>query len=232
MITRRPAEERGHANHGWLDSYHSFSFANYYDPNHMGFRNLRVLNEDRVQPGQGFGTHPHNDMEIVTYVLAGALQHRDSMGNGSVIRPGEIQRMSAGTGITHSEFNASSKELVHFLQIWLIPKERGISPSYEQKQFANPGEASRLRLVASPDGRDGSVVIHADAALYLGSFERDEAGDLPLSQVRHAWVQVTRGRARINGSDFQAGDGAALSDESSVRVQGIDGSEVLVFDLP
>lgn len=232
MITRRPAEERGHANHGWLDSYHSFSFANYYDPNHMGFRNLRVINEDRVQSGQGFGTHPHNDMEIVTYVLAGALQHRDSMGNGSVIRPGEIQRMSAGTGITHSEFNASNMELVHFLQIWLIPAERGIAPSYEQKQFADLGEASGLRLVASPDGRDGSLVIHADAALYLGRFERDEQGELPLSPGRHAWVQVTRGRARINGSDLQAGDGAALSDESSVRVQGIDGGEVLVFDLP
>jgi redox-sensitive bicupin YhaK (pirin superfamily) len=231
MITLRPAEERGHADHGWLSTYHTFSFADYHDPEHMGFRSLRVINEDRVQPGEGFGTHPHRDMEIISYVLEGALQHRDSMRNGSVIRPLEVQRMSAGTGVTHSEFNASPEELVHFLQIWLVPTELGLKPSYEQKAFA-PGElAGKLRLVASPDGRNGSVTIHTDACIYAGVFDSDSTGELPLAADRHGWVHIARGRARINGHVMSAGDGAALSNEGLVRIEGLDGCELLVFDL-
>jgi hypothetical protein len=231
MITLRSAEDRGHADHGWLNTYHTFSFADYHDPRHMGFHGLRVINEDRVQPGQGFGTHPHRDMEIISYVLEGALQHRDSMGTGSVIRPGDVQRMSAGTGVTHSEFNASRDELVHFLQIWLLPAERGIKPGYEQKTFPRQESDGRLRLVASPDGRDGSVTIHTDASLYVGLFAQGVSGALTLDAGRHSWVQIARGRARINGRDLKAGDGAALSDEAAVRIEGIDASEVLVFDL-
>ena len=231
MITIRKAEDRGHFDHGWLNTYHTFSFADYHDPEHMGFRGLRVINEDRVQPGQGFGTHPHRDMEIITYVLEGGLQHRDSMGNGSVIRPDEVQRMSAGTGVTHSEFNASEDRLVHFLQIWLLPARRGIEPGYEQKTFAPPELAGRLRLVASPGGRDGSVTIHADAALYAGRFDRGSTGELALGKGRHSWVQVARGRVRVNDHDLGPGDGAALSGETLVRIEGIDASEVLVFDL-
>jgi quercetin 2,3-dioxygenase len=231
MITIRRAEDRGHADHGWLNTYHTFSFAGYYDRAHMGFRGLRVINEDRVQPGQGFGTHPHRDMEIISYVLEGGLQHRDSMGNGSIIRPGEVQRMSAGTGVTHSEFNASDSQVVHFLQIWLLPAERGIEPGYEQKGFLPAELDGRLRLVASPDGRDGSVVIHADASLYAGRFEAGVRGELPLPAGRSAWVQVARGLARINGHDLTAGDGAALSEVASVEVEGVSGAEVLVFNL-
>jgi redox-sensitive bicupin YhaK (pirin superfamily) len=230
-MTIRPAAERGHADHGWLDSHHSFSFANYYDPEHMGFRALRVINEDRVAPGKGFGRHPHRDMEIVSYVLEGALEHEDSMGTGSVIRPGDVQRMSAGTGVTHSEFNASQSDLVHFLQIWLIPGQRGIAPSYEQKTFSREEKKGRLRTVASPDGRDGSVTIHTDAVLYAGVFESGDTTELTLAPGRHAWVQVARGKVRVNGRDLMAGDGAAISDDSSVHVEGIDVGEVLVFDL-
>jgi redox-sensitive bicupin YhaK (pirin superfamily) len=232
VITRRKAEERGHADHGWLNSYHSFSFADYYDPGHMGFRNLRVINEDRVQPGQGFGTHPHRDMEILSYVLEGALQHRDSMGTGSIIKPGEVQRMSAGTGVTHSEFNASQTELVHFLQIWIFPRARGLEPGYEQKLFGANEKDGKLRLVASPDGRDGSVTINADAFLWAGFFDRGASASLPIPAGRHAWVQIARGSARVNGQELRAGDGAAISNESSVLVEGVDASEVLVFDLP
>lgn len=231
MIAIRKAEDRGHANHGWLNTYHTFSFADYHDPAHMGFRNLRVINEDRVQASQGFGTHPHRDMEIISYVLDGGLQHRDSMGNGSVIRPGDVQRMSAGTGVTHSEFNASRDELVHFLQIWILPTQRGITPGYEQKAFARTDQSGQLRLVASPDGRDGSVTIHADAALYAGLFDRGATGELAIAKNRHAWVHVARGTARINGHELRAGDGAALSGEPLVRIEGLDASEVLVFDL-
>jgi quercetin 2,3-dioxygenase len=232
MITLRKADERGHADHGWLNTYHTFSFAGYQDPRHMGFRSLRVINEDRVQPGQGFGTHGHKDMEIISYVLEGALEHRDSMGNGTIIRPGDVQRMSAGTGVRHSEFNASDREVVHFLQVWLLPAREGIAPGYEQKAFGPEQKEGRLRLVASPDGREGSVTIHADALIYAGQFDRDASADLWLEDGRHAWVHVARGRARVNGQELAAGDGAALSGEPSVRIEGIDASEVLVFDLP
>jgi redox-sensitive bicupin YhaK (pirin superfamily) len=231
MMTIRRAEDRGHANHGWLDTHHTFSFAGYYDPAHMGFRALRVINEDRVTPGQGFGRHPHRDMEIISYVLEGALAHQDSMGNGSVIRPGEVQRMSAGTGVHHSEANPSPSEPVHFLQIWLVPSQRGIAPSYEQKKFERPELASRFRLVASPDGRDGSVTLHADAALYAGTFARGARAELSLPRGRYGWVHVARGTVMVNGQQLKAGDGAALSDEAAVQVEGVDASEVLVFDL-
>ncbi|HZU82980.1 MAG TPA: pirin family protein [Polyangiaceae bacterium] len=231
MLTVRPAEARGHAAHGWLDSRHTFSFADYHDPEHMGFRSLRVINEDRVDPGQGFGTHPHRDMEIISYVLEGGLQHRDSMGTGSVIRPGEVQRMSAGTGVAHSEYNASKTDVVHFLQIWLVPSRRGIEPSYEQKAFPDAEKRGRFRVVASPDGRDGSLTIHADAVVYAGLFDGGESAQLPLRHGRHAWVHVARGAVRVNGRELKAGDGAALSDEGAVRVEGVDRGEVLVFDL-
>ncbi len=230
-MTLRPAEERGHAAHGWLDSHHTFSFADYHDPKHMGFQSLRVINDDRVAPAQGFGTHPHRDMEIISYVLEGALEHRDSMGTGSVIRPGDVQRMSAGTGVLHSEFNASKTEPVHFLQIWVIPAERGITPSYEQKSFSPGDRSGRLRLIVSPDGRDGSVTIHADARVYAGTFAHGQSAELALPPSRHAWVHVARGAIRLNGRDMNAGDGAALSKEALVRVEGIDDAEVLVFDL-
>ena len=231
MMTIRRAEDRGHADHGWLDSHHTFSFADYYDPAHMGFRALRVINEDRIQGGQGFGTHPHRDMEIISYVLEGGIEHRDSMGTGSVIRPDEVQRMSAGTGVTHSEFNASKSETAHFLQIWLQPSARGIKPSYEQKAFPKAEKAGRLRVVAAPDGRDGSVTIHTDAVVYAGLFENGEAAELPLPPGRQAWVQVARGNVRVNGRDLKAGDGAAISEEPRVKVEGAGGGEVLVFDL-
>jgi len=231
MITLRPADARGHAQHGWLDSRHTFSFANYYDPAHMGFRALRVINEDRVDPEQGFGTHSHRDMEIISYVLEGGLEHRDSIGTGSVIRPGDVQRMSAGKGVSHSEFNASKRELVHFLQIWLLPAQRGIDPSYEQKAFSRDEKQGRLRVVASPDGREGSVTIHTDAMLYAGVFAAGETAELTLLPERHAWVHVARGQVRINGRELGAGDGAALSNEPVLRVEGVDEGEVLVFDL-
>jgi redox-sensitive bicupin YhaK (pirin superfamily) len=231
MMTIRPAEDRGHADHGWLDSHHTFSFASYHDPEHMGFRSLRVINEDRVQAAQGFGTHPHRDMEIISYVLDGALEHKDSMGTGSVIRPGDVQRMSAGTGVTHSEYNASKSDLVHFLQIWLIPGKRGITPSYEQKAFTREEKQGRLRVVASPDGRDGSVTIHTDAVLHAGLFSKGDAAELTLARGRHAWVQVARGKVRVNGRDLETGDGAAISEDAVVRVEGLDEGEILVFDL-
>jgi redox-sensitive bicupin YhaK (pirin superfamily) len=231
MIQVRQANERGHAQHGWLDSYHSFSFADYYDPRHMGFRSLRVINEDRVAPGRGFPTHPHRDMEIVSYVLEGSLSHKDSMGTGSVIKPGDVQRMSAGTGVLHSEFNASSEDQVHFLQIWVLPERRNLPPGYEQKSFGDAEKRGKLRLVASQDGREGSVTVHQDVALYAGLFEKDEKAEHPLSPGRHAWVHVARGNARVNGVELQAGDAAQLSEEEQVVVEGVTGGEVLVFDL-
>jgi len=231
MLIVRHANQRGHANHGWLDSHHSFSFASYYDPAYMGFRNLRVINEDRVQPGQGFGTHPHRDMEIVSYVLEGGLQHRDSLGTGSVIRPGDVQRMSAGTGVTHSEFNASKSEPVHFLQIWLQPSQLGLAPSYEQKTFSDAEKQGRLRLVASPQPREGSLTIHSDAHLYAGRFAAGERAEHPLAPGRHAWVQVVRGSVRVNGTEAQTGDGIALSQEDRVQIEGLRDAEILLFDL-
>lgn len=231
MNVLRRAADRGHANHGWLDSYHSFSFADYYDPAHMGFGPLRVINEDRVKPGSGFGTHGHRDMEIISYVLEGALGHKDSLGNGSTIVPGDVQRMSAGTGVVHSEFNASKTAPVHFLQIWLIPAQTGIKPGYEQKRFADADKAGRLRLVASPDGRDGSLTIHTDAQLYAGVFDAGQTAELALAPGRHGWVHVARGSVRVNGHAVAAGDGVALTDEPAVRLEGVAGGEVLVFDL-
>ena len=231
MIRVRKSHERGHANHGWLDSYHTFSFADYYDPAHMGFRALRVINEDRIEAGRGFGKHSHRDMEIISYVLEGGLEHKDSTGTGAVVRSGEVQRMSAGTGITHSEFNASKRELVHFLQIWLLPDQRGLAPSYEQKTFPFGDKAGRLRLVASPDGADGSVTVHADTKLFAGVFDQAQTAQHPLATGRHAWVHVVRGAARVNGTELAAGDAAALSDERVVHIEGLDASELLVFDL-
>ena len=231
MMIKRPAAERGHAQHGWLDSHQTFSVADYYDPSHMGFQGLRVINDDRVAPGQGFGTHPHRDMEILSYVLEGALEHKDSMGTGSIIRPGDVQRMSAGSGVRHSEFNASKSEAVHFLQIWIMPSKNGITPSYEQKAFPSSEKQGRLRVVASPDGRDGSVTIHADAVVRAGVFDKGESSELALAPGRHAWVHVSTGNVRVNGLDLHEGDGAAVSLETVLRVEGIDHGEVLVFEL-
>jgi len=231
MIIVRPARERGHAEHGWLDTRHTFSFADYYDPAHLGFRTLRVINEDRVQPAQGFPTHPHRDMEILTYVLEGALEHRDSLGNGSVIRSGDVQRMSAGTGVLHSEFNAARDAAVHFLQIWIIPEKRGLAPGYEQKTFDPSERQDRLRLVASRQGSDNSVTVHQDVRLYAGLLAAGASVVLSLAPHRHAWVQVARGRVRLNGIDLEAGDGAAVSDETSLTVEGRDPAEILLFDL-
>jgi len=230
MLTIRKANDRGHADHGWLDSHHTFSFANYHDPEHMGFRALRVINDDRVAGGKGFGPHPHRDMEIISYVLEGALEHKDSTGNGGVIRPGDVQRMSAGRGVVHSEMNPDPAP-VHFLQIWLMPSERGIAPGYEQKTFDDADKRGKLRVVASPDGRDHSVTIHSDAVLHAGLFEASEMAELPLAKDRHAWVHVARGKVRVNGHELVDGDGAALTGEPAVTIEGVAGAEVLVFDL-
>lgn len=231
MIIRRPANERGHAQHGWLDSRHTFSFADYYDPQHMGFRALRVINEDRVEPGRGFGTHQHRDMEIISYVLEGSLAHRDSMGTGSTITPGDVQRMSAGTGVMHSEMNPSPTEPVHFLQIWLLPEQRGIKPGYEQKRFENDEKRGRLRLIASHDGRDGSITIHQDVDLYAAVLDAGQRASLALRPGRHAWVQVVRGAVALNGETLGQGDGAAVSEETALEVAATGAAEVLVFDL-
>lgn len=230
MITIRRAAERGHADHGWLDTNHTFSFADYYDPHFMGFRSLRVINEDRVKPGVGFGTHAHRDMEIISYVLEGTLAHRDSMGTGSLIKPGEVQRMSAGSGVTHSEMNPSNDEGVHFLQIWILPAERGIAPSYEQKKFEDEERRGKLRLVASPDGGDGSVTIHQDVRLYSTLLDDGASVTHELAPDRFGWVQVTRGEIELNGETLRAGDGAAIRDERAITLTG-RGAEVLLFDL-
>src|SRR5688572_15873521 len=231
MTEIRRAQERGHAQHGWLDSFHSFSFADYYDPGHMGFGALRVINEDRVEPGRGFGSHSHRDMEIISYVLEGGLEHRDSMGNGSVIVPGDVQRMSAGTGVAHSEFNASRSEIVHFLQIWIVPERRGLPPGYEQRRFTDDEKKNRLCLVASRDGRDGSVTLHQDAELWVALLEPGVRIAHALAPGRHAWLQVTRGKLLANGVALAEGDGAAVSGEACIEVQASEAAEVLLFVL-
>jgi hypothetical protein len=233
LITLRPAAERGHFDHGWLDTWHSFSFADYHDPEHMGFSCLRVINEDRIAPGAGFPAHPHRDMEIITWVLSGALQHRDSLGSGSVIRPGFVQRMSAGTGVVHSEFNASSTAPLHLLQIWILPSERGVAPGYEEKPVPPPDPHSGLALVASPDGARGSVSLHQDARVYLARLAPGGAARHVLVPRRRAWVQVARGSVQLNAeSTLEAGAGAALARESAVQLASVSGAEALLFDLP
>jgi redox-sensitive bicupin YhaK (pirin superfamily) len=232
MNTIRRSEDRGHAEHGWLDSYHSFSFGEYFDPQHVEFGPLRVINEDRVVPGAGFGAHGHRDMEIVSYVLSGELAHKDSLGNGSVLRPGDVQRMSAGTGIRHSEFNGSQQAPVHFFQIWIQPNQLNLEPSYEEAHFAADEKRGRLRLIGSPDGADGSVLIHQDARLYSGLFDADEVATLAIDTGRRAYVHVIRGEIEVNGHALSTGDALKLSQESEVRIVKARDAEVLVFDLP
>ncbi|MGZ6123559.1 MAG: pirin family protein [Myxococcales bacterium] len=232
MITLRKAQDRFHTRIGWLDSWHTFSFGEHHDPQHMGFRVLRVINDDTVQPGQGFGEHPHRDMEILSYVLEGGLSHRDSSGGGGVIRPGDVQRMSAGSGVVHSEFNASDTEPVHFLQIWIVPERRGIQPGYEQKTLARRERGGTLQLLASRDGRNGSVTIHQDAAVYGAFLGKGERASFEAGPSRHVWVHVARGTVELNGQKLAAGDGAAVSGERALTLIGIDGGEVLLFDLP
>ncbi len=232
MLTVRRSGERGHADHGWLKSFHSFSFADYYDPRHMGFGPLRVINEDRIAPGTGFGTHGHRDMEIISYVLDGELAHQDSLGNGSVIRPGDVQRMSAGTGVRHSEFNHAGDRTTHFLQIWIEPAVTGVAPGYEEKHFPAVEKRGRLRLVASPDGADGSVRIHQDARLYIGLFEATESARLELAPGRRAYVHVARGAVQVNGHRLDTGDAARIEHADRVQLDHGEASEVLVFDLP
>ncbi|MET0793507.1 MAG: pirin family protein [Polyangiaceae bacterium] len=231
MITIRKAQDRGHAQHGWLDSWHTFSFGDYYDPKHMGFRSLRVINEDRVAPGKGFPTHSHRDMEIVTYVLDGALEHRDSMGNGSVMKSGDVQRMTAGQGVGHSEFNASQTEPVHFLQIWVLPERRNLEPSYEQKNFTKAERQGKLRVVASRDGADGAVVVHQDVKLLAGVFAEGEKESYKLAPGRNAWLHVARGSVRVNGTELVAGDALQASEEAALEISGVSDGEVLLFDL-
>jgi redox-sensitive bicupin YhaK (pirin superfamily) len=232
MITLRRAGERGHAKHGWLDSYHSFSFADYHDPEHMGYGPLRVINEDRVQPGMGFGTHGHRDMEILSYVLEGELSHRDNMGNGSVIVPGDIQRMSAGTGVLHSEFNPSRDKGVHFLQIWIEPSVRGIAASYEQARIDATQKRGRFALIAAPEGAGGAVTVHQDARVYAGVFDGDERATMPIGKGRRAYVHVARGTATVNGIPLAPGDAAKIENEPEVSVSSGRSAEVLLFDLP
>ena len=232
MTRIRPSNERGHANHGWLNSFHTFSFANYYDPEYMGVSNLRVINDDTVMPGQGFGTHGHRDMEIVSYVLDGALEHKDSLGNGSVIRPGDVQRMSAGTGVQHSEYNPSRTEPVHFLQIWLEPNRTGVEPGYAQKHFPVEERRCRLALLVSLDGRDGSLSAHQNGLLYGTLLEAGETVEHPVAAGRRVYVHVARGRVAVNGQPIDTGDGATLDDVTQVRLKGLGHAEVLLFDLP
>lgn len=230
-LTIRKAGERGHTNFGWLDSRHSFSFGHYYDEEHMGFGPLRVINDDRVAGGGGFPTHPHADMEIVSYVLDGALEHKDSLGTGSVIRPGDVQRMTAGTGVRHSEFNASRSTPVHFLQIWIVPEKRGLAPGYEQKAFSDDDKRGRLRLIGSRDGRDGSVTIHQDVNLYATLLLPDAAVSYDIGKGRSAWVHVARGDVAVNGQKLAAGDGVSVGEAGTLHLQGVETAEVLVFDL-
>jgi quercetin 2,3-dioxygenase len=232
MNTLRRSSERGHADHGWLDSYHSFSFADYFDSQHIEFGPLRVINEDRVAAGSGFGTHPHRDMEIISYVLAGELAHKDSLGNGSVIRAGDVQRMSAGTGIRHSEYNASSTERLHFLQIWIKPDVTGLVPSYEERRFADSEKQGRLRLIASPDGAAESLTIHQDVRLYAGKFDGEESAVLALRPTRRSYVHMVRGQARVNGMELGTGDALKVTAAADVRIDRGRAADVLVFDLP
>jgi len=231
MLELRRSNERGHADHGWLDTYHSFSFADYYDPQHMGFGTLRVLNDDRIGAGKGFGTHGHKDMEIVTYVLEGELAHKDSMGNGSAIRPGDVQRMSAGSGVMHSEFNHLPDRTTHLLQIWIEPNVRGIAPGYEEKRFAADEKRGRLRLIASADGQDGSVHLHQDVKLYAGLFDGDESASLTVPAGHKVYVHVARGEISVNGKSLGAGDALKAVDEKEIALAHGIGAEVLVFDL-
>jgi redox-sensitive bicupin YhaK (pirin superfamily) len=231
MITLRKSNERGHQDHGWLNSFHSFSFADYYDPKHMGFRALRVINEDYVAAGEGFPTHPHRDMEIITYILSGELAHKDSMGTGSVILPGDVQKMSAGSGVRHSEFNHSKSTPVHLLQIWIVPDKEGIKPSYEQKNFPRAEKLNCLKLVASPDAREGSVSIQQDAELYVSILEKGKFITHELSKSRYAWIQVARGEIEINGKSLSQGDAAAVSEETKITISGREESEFLLFNL-
>ena len=232
MFAVRRSSDRGHAEHGWLDSHHTFSFAGYHDPDHMGFGPLRVINEDRVQPGKGFGTHPHRDMEIISYVLGGALEHKDSIGNGSVIRPGDVQHMSAGTGVTHSEFNASGDELVHFLQIWIVPRERGGEPHYGQRHFPSESRRNTLRLVASPDGRDTSIAIKQDASMYAGLFASGANGAYTVAPGRRIWLHVARGAITLGETPLGAGDAIGTDDAGPLQFTATEDAEVLLFDLP
>ncbi len=231
MIQIRKANERGKVNMGWLDSKHTFSFGHYFDPEYMGFGNLRVINEDRVQPGKGFGTHSHEDMEIISYVIDGGLEHKDSMGNGSVIRPGDVQRMTAGTGVQHSEFNHSGEDLVHFLQIWILPEEKGLEPGYEEKHYPNEDKQNRLRLVGSRDARDGSVKIHQDVDLYASVLSEGTELTHVFAEGRHGWLQVVRGSLELEGTMLEAGDGAAISAADSVTLKATDDVEILLFDM-
>jgi redox-sensitive bicupin YhaK (pirin superfamily) len=231
MIRIRKADDRGHFDHGWLDTYHSFSFAGYVDEGHMGFRTLRVINDDIVAPARGFGTHGHRDMEIITYVLEGALEHKDSTGTGSVLRPGDVQRMTAGRGVRHSEFNHSEKEPLRLLQIWILPAEPGLPPSYEEKTFPSEEKRVRLRLIASPDAREGSLTIHQDAFLYASILGSEEATRYSFAPGRHGWIQVARGTLKLNGVELTHGDGAAISDETEILMEGVDEAEFLLFDL-
>jgi len=231
MISVRRSNERGHADRGWLDSYHTFSFAEYYDPAFMGFRSLRVINEDWIAPGRGFGTHPHNDMEIVTYVVEGALAHKDSTGTEEVIRPGEVQRMTAGTGIAHSEYNGSTTDPVHLLQIWMLPEREGLRPGYEQRAFPEEEKRGTLRVVASRDGREGSVTVHQDVSLFSGLLQPGETVTYRLQPGRHAWLQVVGGAVTLNGQPLSAGDGAAVSEEEALEIAGREPAEILLFDL-
>ena len=238
MLQVRKSQERGYADHGWLRSFHSFSFAGYYDPEHMGFGNLRVINEDRVAAGGGFGTHGHRDMEIVSYVLEGELAHKDSMGTGTggnapagIIRPGDVQRMSAGTGVRHSEFNGSKSDPVHFLQIWITPDKAGYEPSYEEKSFSQGDKQGRLRLIGSRDGRDGSVTIHQDTSLYAGIFAKGEEATFEIAKGRHVWLHVAKGSVTVNGEVLRSGDAVAIEEPGAVKIAGQDSGEILLFDL-
>jgi redox-sensitive bicupin YhaK (pirin superfamily) len=231
MLTIRQAKERGHFDHGWLNTYHTFSFDQYYDPRYMGFRSLRVINEDFVAPGRGFPTHGHRDMEIITYILEGALKHEDSMGNGSVIRPGDVQRMTAGTGVRHSEQNASDRERVHLLQIWILPNADGLAPGYEQKAFSEEQRQGQLRLIASADGRDDSVQLNQDVSLFASILEAEQEVERAMDPARYAWIQVARGSISVNGENAEQGDGVIVVGESSIKIKGNEAAEILLFDL-